>query len=91
MNSGESLGNMALNLRYKGKGRNGFVRNMWLGKVGIPEHKLELICKIAKVKKSQMKNHFVEKDKSSTIDDWVPVIQLFKKSKNPKPEIFKTN
>lgn len=87
-NNCSSLGQLAKDLGYNGKGRNGTVRVMWTGESGIPEKKFDQLCKLAKVSKEKMMNHTIPKEKSLKIDDWVTTINLFNKSKKPTPEIF---
>lgn len=87
-NSGESLGGLARQLGYVGKGRNGPMRNMWIGKIGIPDHKIDDFCKLAGISKSDMLKHAISKENSKQSDDWVKTFQIYQKHKNPKPEIF---
>lgn len=86
--SGESLGEMARLLGYAGKGRNGTIRQMWLGRLGIPEAKLDKICNIVTISKTDVLNHAIDKKQSELIKDWVQAVILFKKFKNPQPNIF---
>ena len=46
VNTGEGLVGLAGRLGYKGQGRNGIVRDMWIGKLGIPDHKFSIYAKV---------------------------------------------
>lgn len=88
INAGESLKGIASVLSYSGKGRNGFVRDMWIGKFGIPDTKIEKLCELANVKKSDLIRNIIQKEKASSINDWLPIILKYKEHKNPTPDIF---
>ena len=79
LNSGESLANMAKLLNYTGKGRNGPVREMWVGKRGIPEKKFDLFCKLAKESIAKTRSFEVSTSKNELVDDWLPYFQANRK------------
>lgn len=76
-NTGESLGGLASALGYHGKGRNGYVRNMWLGKQPVSSHKINKIAELADIPLSQVFRHRVDRQDNETIEDWTRSFKLF--------------
>jgi len=77
LNSGKSLGAMALALGYSGKGRNGYVRNMWLGTVAISSPKIAKIAELAGISLSEVLSHRIDKQHNVEIEDWEVSFRLF--------------
>lgn len=82
VNCGRSLGQLARELGYRGKGTNGIIRLMWQGQSGISESKFDLLCSIAKVSKNEFLKYSIPKEKSSTIDDWSLTVRIFDDAKS---------
>ena len=80
VNSGESLGNMAKLLNYTGKGRNGPVREMWVGRKGIPDQKFDLCCKLAQEPIVKARSFIVPKSENKLVDDWVVHFRAYKEN-----------
>ena len=76
-NIGESLGALALAVGYHGKGRNGYVRNMWLGKVPVSSRKIQKIARLAGIPLSEVFEHRVDKQHNLEIKNWVSSYRLF--------------
>ena len=75
INCGESLGSLASRIGYHGKGRNGYVRNMWKGTVAVSSPKIQIIAELAETSMSEVIEHKVEKESNVEIDDWVEAFQ----------------
>lgn len=69
-NAGESLCEIAWQVGYQGRGRNGTIRDMWLGKMGVSPQKLERIAELAKIPIEEVLNHKVSKEQNLEIEDW---------------------
>jgi len=69
-NAGESLGNMALLIGYFGAGRNGHVRNMWLGRTHVYSTKIWKIAKLANISEAEVKKHMIEEQNNIEVYDW---------------------
>lgn len=69
--SGGSLNALAKALGYSGRGRNGYVRNMWLGKLPVSKKKVHKIAELGGVKLSEVLSHVVEKEQNSELSDWM--------------------
>lgn len=75
---------MATELGNSGKGRNGPVRLMWLGKVRIPGSKVERLAKLGKIPLSEVLKNVVTKDQNLEINNWFEAFEEYKNSlKNP--------
>ena len=76
-NSGESLGSMALKLGYSGSGRNGYVRNMWQGTVGVSSRKIGRIAELAGFNLSEVLSHRTDKQHNVEIKNWEVSFRFF--------------
>lgn len=76
-NAGESLRALALTVGYHGKGRNGYVRNMWLGKVPVSSYKIHKIARLAGIPLSKVFEHRVDKQQNLEIRNWETSYKLF--------------
>jgi hypothetical protein len=76
-NCGESLGSLATALGYNGGGRNGYVRNMWIGKVAISGPKLHRIARLAGISLSEVLSHRIDKQHNLELEDWAASFRLF--------------
>lgn len=79
-NAGGSLGAMARELGYQGAGRNGVVRNMWLGTITVSAPKIERLAKLARIPLSKILSHEVTKEQNLVIRDWVEGFSQYKNS-----------
>jgi hypothetical protein len=82
--SGESLGSIAVSLGYpKVPGVNGRARDMWLGRKGIPRHRIEKLKKLSGISLNDLYNHIVPKENNVLICDWAQVYTRFKRNQQP--------
>lgn len=77
-NAGGSLGAMASELGYHGSGRNGIVRNMWLGTVSVSTPKIDRIAKLAGLSLNDVLTHRVTKEKNVQIRNWTEAFEQYK-------------
>ncbi len=87
-NSNESLNDIAKNLGYSGKGKHGPIRNMWLGKIGIPSNKIDQFCELASISTEEVIKHEILKNDVKETPDWRDVVFSFRNSKNPTLKTF---
>jgi hypothetical protein len=86
-NCGESLGSLAVEMGYaRVKGRNGYVRDMWIGKVPVSRPKLQRLAELAGMTLEEILEHRVTKQQNEEIRDWTIAYKSFirnlKKSAN---------
>ena len=86
-NSGESLSGLALAVGYYGKGRNGYVRNMWLGKVPVSSRKIDRIARLAGIPVQEVFEHRVDKKHNLEIDDWLKAFRCFNNQQTDEDEL----
>lgn len=77
-NAGGSLGSMASELGYNGKGRNGYVRNMWYGTTSISAPKFERLAKLARIPLPEVYSHIIDKEQNVLIKSWEESYQQYK-------------
>ena len=77
INCGKSLGSLAKEVGYHGKGRNGYVRNMWKGTTPVSSPKIQRIAELAEISMSEVLKHKVEKECHVEIDDWGIAFQSY--------------
>jgi len=82
-NSYYSLNGIATKFGYKGSGKHGSIRKMWLGEIGIPENKISKICIITGITINEIKNHSVEREQMQKIDDWKKIISIYRENNQP--------
>jgi len=68
--AGGSLRRIADNLGHIGKGRNGGVRDMWLGRRPIPEAHLEKLARLAGIDMQTVRSGIVNKQANQEQKDW---------------------
>lgn len=76
-NCGESLRSLALALGYRGKVRNGYVRNMWLGRVPVSAVKIHQITRLAGISLTEVPSHIISKSDNLEIKDWAKAYKRF--------------
>ena len=77
-NAGCSLGAMAFEIGYRGRGRNGTVRDMWLGKVSVSTPKIERIAKLAGFSLDDILIHKVAREENVQIENWTEAFTQYK-------------
>ena len=87
--SNSSLSDIARQFDYRGNGKNGKIRDMWLGIIGIPEKKMDIISQITKILKKEILSNQIKKEESEIVSDWMNFVLIFEKIKNPNYKIFK--
>ncbi len=87
-NSGRSLAGIGSEIGYSAKGRNGIIRDMWLGTVGIPSAKIGSISRLAGFPLEEVLSHVVSKDKSLELKSWMEAFAQFQR---PEKKEKKTN
>lgn len=73
-----SLSQIANEFNYEGKGRNGKIRDMWLGVIGIPERKIEIISKITGISQEEILMNQINKNESEILSDWRSFTEILK-------------
>lgn len=77
-NCGESLGSLAVEMGYaRARGRNGYVRDMWMGKVPVSRPKLQRLAELAGVTLEEVLEHRVTKQENEEIRDWTSAYKTF--------------
>lgn len=78
MNCGESLGNLAVEIGYaRVGGRNGYVRDMWTGRVPVSRRKIQRIAELAEIPLQEVFDHGVTRQDNSEIADWTVSYRLY--------------
>lgn len=86
-NSGESLRQVAISIGYPSRpGLNARARDMWLGRKGIPRHRIEKLSTLSGISLNEIYKYMVSKENNVLIDDWVPVYGAFKRRHSSKPK-----
>jgi len=80
--SNESLSELAKEMGYVGKGKNGKVRDMWLGLNSIPESKLNVLSQITGISEKDILNNRIRKEKNKKIDDWFQTLKIYQNNFN---------
>lgn len=77
-NCGESLSSLAVEMGYaRARGRNGYVRDMWMGKVPVSRPKLQRLAELAGMTLEEVLKHRVTKQENEEISDWIIAYKAF--------------
>ena len=69
-----SLSGIANHFHYiASAGKNGAIRDMWIGKKGIPSHHITELCNLAEVAVEGLEEHRVERSANVEQSDWMMV------------------
>lgn len=68
-----SLRGIAHTLGHRGKGRNGMIRDMWLGRRPIPEKHLQTLASLAGIDLEVIRASIVNKQENQEQRDWWPL------------------
>ena len=85
-NSGRSLAGIGSEIGYSAKGRNGLIRDMWLGTLGIPSAKISGISRLAGVPLEEVLSHMVSKNKNLEIKSWMEAFEQFQSPNKKEPK-----
>jgi hypothetical protein len=83
-NSGRSLSSLGSQIGYIARGRNGLIRDMWLGTLGIPSIRINGISKLARLNPNEVLSHQISRDKNLEIKSWMEAFDKYKKTHQKK-------
>ena len=76
---GKSLAAIGRAMGYRPRrGLNGTARDMWLGKSGIPRHRIKALARVANVSLDSVRENLVSKDANVENVDWLSVYEKYK-------------
>lgn len=85
-----SLSEIANQFHYVASaGKNGAIRDMWIGRKGIPFHHLSELASLAGVSFGDLEEHRIEKHANIEQSDWMKVVAYYGRNVSPPFEDFR--